>query len=228
MPRKSIPAEVTRRLFMDSAGYCQNPDCLRELFPEEMGGLTHIAERAHIIPYGNGPRIEQKSDANFEVNSFDNLMMLCPSCHTIIDKNEKAYPRELLLGWKANHLAAIVKKQGIVEYATRKEVRQIIEAIMLENKSIWQTYAPIDGVYFEYDPESTSAQVWIKRVRSIILPNHFRIQNIIEMNTALMTSAEKIVFSRYKEHVRTLTERHIGEVSGGVVRYPTEMDGLFL
>lgn len=45
MPRKSIPAEVTRRLFTNSAGYCQNPDCLRELFPEEMGGLIHIAEK---------------------------------------------------------------------------------------------------------------------------------------------------------------------------------------
>ena len=76
MPRKSIPAEVTRRLFTDSAGYCQNPDCLRELFPEEMGGLTHIAERAHIIPYGNGPRIEQKSDATFDLNRFDNQRAL--------------------------------------------------------------------------------------------------------------------------------------------------------
>src|SRR5690554_614308 len=80
MARKSIPAEVTRRLFVDSAGYCQNPGCLRELFPKEMSGLMHIAERAHIIPYGNGPRIEQKPDANFDVNSFENLIMLCPSC----------------------------------------------------------------------------------------------------------------------------------------------------
>src|SRR5690554_3906811 len=170
MARKSIPAEVTRRLFVDSAGYCQNPGCLRELFPKEMSGLMHIAERAHIIPYGNGPRIEQKPDANFDVNSFENLIMLCPTCHSIIDKNEKAYPRELLLVWKTNHLAAIVKKQGIIEYATRKEIRQVIEAIILENKTIWQSYAPVDGDYFEYDPESTSAQVWKKRMRSIILP----------------------------------------------------------
>lgn len=226
--RKSIPTETKLRLFSAAAGHCQNPECLRTLFPAEMGGDKHIAEMAHVIPHGDqGPRHEDRPDENFNSDSFDNLILLCPTCHTIIDKDPSAYPRNKLLDWKANHLASLANKQGIIAYQERNKVRSAIISVMAENKAIWTEFAPTDGHRFNYDPESESAKTWSQRMRSVILPNHFRIQAIIQANLHLMNEDEYKAFAKYKEHVRGLSERHICGVSGGAIRYPVAMDGIF-
>lgn len=225
---RHIPAKEKYRLFSSSAGYCQNPDCLCELYPKEMGGQKHIAEMAHVIPYGKGPRDEQRPEGGFDVNSADNLILLCPTCHTVVDKNDSAYPRSILLGWKENHLSSLAAKNGIIRYSLRLDAREAIHGLMEENKAVWRLYAPCDGIYFEYDPESTTASIWGQRVRSVILPNLYRIQSIVEMNTHLFKEGESIIFGELKEHIKTLTDRHVVEKPGGVARYPKGMNGLFL
>lgn len=226
--RKHISTDTKLRLFSEAAGYCQRPECLRPLFPAEMGGNKHIAEKAHVIPHGKtGPRHEEMPAGDFEVDSFENLILLCPTCHTIIDKDPGGYSRGTLLSWKSNHLAALAHKQGIRTYDERGQVRDAIVAAMAENKAIWNEFAPSDGAYFEYDPESEAAKTWTQRMRGVILPNHFRIQAIIKANLQHMTEAERHTFSRYQEHVRGLSERHVCGVAGGAIRYPAEMDGVF-
>jgi hypothetical protein len=226
--RKSIPTETKLRLFSAAAGHCQNPDCLRPLFPAEMGGDKHIAEMAHMIPHGDqGPRHEDRPDKDFNSDSFDNLILLCPTCHTIIDKDPSAYPRNKLLDWKTNHLASLANRQGVISYQERKQVRDAVISVMAENRTVWAEFAPVDGRLFNYDPESESAITWTQRMRSVILPNHFRIQAIIQANSHLMNAEEHEVFAQYKEHVRGLSARHICGVAGGVIRYPVAMDGIF-
>ena len=62
-----IPENVERRLYAESMGRCMNPDCRKELFCLQ----GDIIERAHIDPYC------QTAD-----NSFENLVVLCPNCHS--------------------------------------------------------------------------------------------------------------------------------------------------
>lgn len=91
--RKHISAETKLRLFSAAAGHCQRPECLQPLFPAEMGGDKHIAEMAHVIPHGEtGPRYEERPAGEFEADAFENLVLLCPTCHTIIDKDPDGYP----------------------------------------------------------------------------------------------------------------------------------------
>lgn len=226
--RKSIPTETKLRLFAAAAGHCQSQGCLRPLFPAEMGGDKHIAEMAHVIPHGDqGPRHEDRPDEDFNSDSFDNLILLCPTCHTIIDKDPSAYPRNKLLDWKANHLASLANRQGVIAYKERRQVRDAVISVMAENKAVWAEFAPSDGRLFNYDPESESAKTWLQRMRSVILPNHFRIQAIIQENSHLMNAEEHEVFAQYKEHVRGLSARHICGVAGGAIRYPVAMDGIF-
>ncbi|PCF94104.1 HNH endonuclease [Vreelandella nigrificans] len=226
--RKHIPAETKLRLFSKAAGHCQHPDCLEPLFPAEMGGDKHIAEMAHVIPHGKtGPRHDERPAGEFEADSFENLILLCPTCHTIIDKDSGGYSRSTLLGWKSNHLAALANRQGIRSYDERGQVRDAVITAMTENKAVWNEFAPSDGASFEYDPESETAKTWVQRMRGVILPNHFRIQAIIKANRHHMTEAEQQTFARYQEHVRGLSERHVCGVAGGAIRYPAEMDEIF-
>ena len=71
MDRISISENVKRRLFAESMGKCMNPACEKDLFI----GDGDIVERAHIIPY-----------CKTADNAFENLIILCPNCHTQFDK----------------------------------------------------------------------------------------------------------------------------------------------
>src|SRR5687768_6852457 len=77
--------------------------------------LTHestkaspVGQQAHIKGENSGkgkkPSArydqEQSDDAR---NSYGNLILLCPTCHTIIDKNEEEYTVERLLSIKELH-----------------------------------------------------------------------------------------------------------------------------
>lgn len=226
--RKHISAETKLRLFSEAAGHCQRPDCLQPLFPIEMGGDKHIAEMAHVIPCGeSGPRHEERPAGEFEAESFDNLILLCPTCHTIIDKAPDVYSRSTLIGWKINHLVALACMQGIRTYDERDQVRGAVAVAMAENRAVWKEFAPVDGLNFEYDPESDAAETWEQRMRAVILPNHFRIQAIIKANVNHLTEAEQHIFAKYQEHVRGLTERHVCGIAGGAIRYPDNIDRIF-
>ncbi|WP_296252040.1 HNH endonuclease [uncultured Stenotrophomonas sp.] len=226
--RKHISTETKLRLFSEAAGHCQRRECLQPLYPAEMGGDKHIAEMAHVIPHGEmGPRHEERPAGEFEADSFENLILLCPTCHTIIDKDPDGYSRGTLLGWKSDHLAALANKQGIRAYDERRQVRDAVIAAMAENKAVWEEFAPSDRSNFEYNPESEAAMTWVQRMRGVILPNHFRILAIGKANQRHMTEGERQTFARYQEHVRGLSERHVCGVAGGAIRYPAEMDGIF-
>jgi hypothetical protein len=226
--RKAIAAATRLRLFSDSAGHCQKPDCLDPLFPVELGGDKHIAEMAHVIPHGEvGPRYEDRPDGDFDPDTFENLILLCPTCHTKIDKDPESFPRHILLEWKQNHVANLAAKQGIRSYEDRAQARAAIADIIAENKAIWDKFAPEHGSDFEYDPESESAQAWMQRMRSVILPNHYRTQAIIKANLGLATDDERRAFAEYQEHVRGLAERHVCGVAGRAIRFPRAMEGIF-
>jgi len=226
--RRAIPNATKLRLFAAASGHCQKPECLDPLFPAEMGGDKHIAEMAHVIPRGDaGPRHEDRPTDDFDVDTFENLILLCPTCHTKIDKDPEAYPRSILLDWKANHLARLALKQGIKAYGDREQARAAIAGIQAENRAIWEQFAPEHGSEFEYNPESGAAATWDQRVRSVILPNHFRALAIIEANLGLATADERRTFAEYQEHVRGLSERHVCGVAGRAIRFPGSMEDMF-
>ncbi|MEM5663013.1 HNH endonuclease signature motif containing protein [Bacillus toyonensis] len=69
---RNINTNVERRIYAESMGRCMNPECKVELFKES----GDIMEKAHIIPY-----------CDTKDNSYENLIILCPNCHTNFDKN---------------------------------------------------------------------------------------------------------------------------------------------
>ena len=226
--RPAIPAATKLSLFAAAAGYCQNPHCLRRLFPERYAGRFHIAEMAHVLPWSSqGPREEAQTD-NIDRHSFDNLILLCPTCHTEIDKAPDSFPRELLLEWKRGHLAALNRSNGIKRLDSRDAVAEAIAAKLAENFGIWDRYAPGgDGKDHTYDHNADVHDQWSSLVKSRIIPNHHHVLAIIETNLHLATPSDVRTLGQYKEHVRGFTARHILDDFSPVVRYPKDMEKLF-
>jgi hypothetical protein len=146
-----IKKEVERELWARSAGRCQFDGCNKILYKSSITQETvNLAQKAHIYsfsedgPRGWGPFFSNKK----ELNSIDNLMLMCHGCHVKIDHNESRYPADLLQRWKLEHEQrihivseiAVDKKSHVVFYGAnigeQKSLIQKDEAIsaMFPNK----------------------------------------------------------------------------------------------
>jgi hypothetical protein len=96
-------SEATKRVIVsESGGFCVNPDC-RAVLVEKLGvGATWLGECAHIRGERPGARRFDANMSSDERNADGNLLALCPSCHTKIDKPgaEAHYTVSMLLRWK--------------------------------------------------------------------------------------------------------------------------------
>ena len=223
---KASPDPHTKlRLFADSGGYCQNPGCLRGLFVDADGANIHIAEMAHIFAANNdGPRAKVELSPE-ERGAYGNLILLCPSCHTIIDKAPESFPDVMIAEWKRSHLRRIAAAFGAVEYESRAATRCAIEPLLDENRAVFEQYGPL-GEY-RLNPESEMADVWARKVRSLILPNNRKVLAILKANRRHLRPEEREVLERFRQHVDDLEARHLGE---GVVAvgatFPEEMSNI--
>ena len=207
---RANPDQQTKlRLFADSAGFCQHPECQRGLFVEIDKTRLHIAEIAHIFSAADkGPRAKILLTAE-ERAAYENLILLCPVCHTIVDKAPDEHPDDLMVNWKSNHVARISAVFSVVNYTDRRSVRSAIEPALSENRLIFDEYGPHNKCRF--DPESELAQVWRQKVLSRILPNNRKILLILDTNRCQLRDRELTTLEQFRQHIYDLEARHVGE-----------------
>lgn len=101
--RDTIPAKIRLKLWINTAGRCQFNGCN---IPLHKNSLTlsdgNFGDFAHIIgASSDGPRGNSESK-DLQID-YDNLMLMCKSCHNEIDNNADKYPISLLQNWKKEH-----------------------------------------------------------------------------------------------------------------------------
>lgn len=101
--RISISSTEQKILFAKSGNICAFPGCDLPIIAEVGDENKPLAEIAHMIAYeDNGPR----SDPNLSVkdrNKASNLILLCPTHHTLIDKFEHQFNIYVLREMKMQH-----------------------------------------------------------------------------------------------------------------------------
>lgn len=107
-----VSERVRRELWRLANGMCQM--CRRELDPGA-AGRTPTAQAAHNVALSDhGPRADPTLPIEAR-NAVSNLLLLCSTCHDIVDKNNgEAYTVEELSGLKAEHetWTAALRKAG--------------------------------------------------------------------------------------------------------------------
>ena len=181
----------------------------------------HVAEVAHIVAASdNGPRANVNLDSEFR-RSYNNLLILCPTCHTIVDKAPEKHPCHQLMQWKRDHTLKVMKAFSITCYDSREDARRAIDPLMEENFHIFKRFGPNNE--YRFDPESEYAQVWKRKVLSSILPNNRRILLTLDKNRTLLAPDEKWVFEEFRQHVMDMEERHLGNLSTIGQQFPPRM-----
>ena len=223
---KASPNRITQqRLFADSGGYCQNPECTNPLFIEVGTENFHIAEMAHIFSATDGgPRTNEKLSKEAR-GKYENLILLCANCHTAIDKAESSYPAELISEWKRKHVQRLRDLFGVKRFTTRGEALDFIAPVMRENKTIFDHYGP-EGEH-SLNPESEVAKIWKRKVRSEILPNNRKLLSMIMENSHLLSDEEVSLVDLYRLHVSEFESRHLGYADVVNARFPQAMENIF-
>ena len=102
---RKYPLSDIKILYGLAAARCAFPACRKELVLEETSAdqTKQIGHIAHIVAHSaNGPR----SDTSYpkeKLDTYENWILLCPTCHAIVDTHEKQYSTEMLRNLKTEH-----------------------------------------------------------------------------------------------------------------------------
>jgi len=204
----------SKLLWGRAAGICSNPQCKRDLtviLAEK--GSYNIGEMAHIIPRSvGGPRGQEQPGAD----TYDNLILLCPTCHTHVDKGPTQYPRDLLLRWKSEHEKGIREVGASLKFNDVAKLKAAITRVLQENFHIWKSFGPQSNIASS-DPGSNASETWGLRKLDAIIPNNSKIINMIENNLELLSEQQYEAFLSFKSHAIAFEQNQYSRLDN----YPT-------
>lgn len=100
---RSVPSQVRLFLFVRAGGRCQFDGCNRYLIEHHLTRTEgNFAEMAHIWAFSEqGPR--GHGAQSVEPHELSNLMLLCPTCHKLVDSDAQQYTVKVLRKHKKAH-----------------------------------------------------------------------------------------------------------------------------
>lgn len=221
--RVSLSTATKRRLWAESSGYCQNPECGLYLFQNDD---VDFAEMAHIIAATRGGPRDGSSQEMTDVDRahHTNIAVLCANCHTLVDKSPEKFPADQIRHWKARHIDAQQRAFGTPVFSTRNPARSYIEPLLQENRSIVSSYGPADDSI-----SAEHAQSWRHHATRTIIPNNQKIDRVLRANRALLTTQEQQTADAFSIHQVEFALRHLlGDYDAGMSRFPNRMDNILI
>lgn len=222
--RVTLSQDQDRRLFAESAGTCLLDSAL--LFVDGAGRSVNIAERAHVIAHSDiGPRADT-GVSGAQRGDPENIVLLCPSCHTQADKLPEEYPADMLLGLKAARAAAVARVGGVPTFRSRVDARRAVESLLERNWVLFDQYGP-DGEDGSL-PSNEAATKWSRLVLNEITPGNDVITAIVDLHPHLTTPADRRAAELLRAHNNDLREKHSGRtIEAPAKRFPQEATNIF-
>ena len=192
----------SKLLWGRAAGICSNPSCRADLTAIlQESNSYNVGEMAHIIAKSEGgPRGEQSGGSD----KYDNLILLCPTCHRHIDKSpEGTFTVDQLHQWKLDHETAIRSSMSEVIFDHLDDLKAQVSRLLMENHMIWEQYGPESKIAKE-DLGSNAYHIWNLRKFNTIIPNNQKIINMIKANIKLLSTDEYKSILLYENNAKSL------------------------
>jgi len=151
-------------------------------------------------------------------NSYDNLILLCPTCHEMVDKAEDVYTVEVLRRKKCEWEDEVARRLIEKCPTTLTELCRAITRLLAENYEIWHGYGP-ESEEAQRNPLSNMARFWEYRKLDTILPNNKRIINLLEVCKEWMPLNLYRLGCKFKEHA-AMFERNCYSPIDNAARFP--------
>lgn len=204
MSSRYINKDVEKRLYAESMGRYMNPACMKKLFSEN----GDIVEKAHIDPY-----------CKTADNTFENLVVLCPNCHTDFDKNNVFTPEEVL-SWKKKRREE-VERIFSKKFSSFEELKKAVVPLLEENKAIYENY-------YLHNNKSLWNKFEIK-----VLQNNQNLKLLFSANLNLIQRSQNKSYSNLKyiqlfmSHVEEFESTRSDDEKTREVLFPKEINSMF-
>lgn len=153
--KATISSKDQKLLWGRSLNRCAFTDCAQFLTEGNGSSGLVIGEMAHIVGEKPGAARWNPNVLPKVLNSYANLILMCPTHHTQIDKNERTYTVEALLRMKEKRERQISTRVNV--YLTSDQVYSVLTALVTsadtEPKSLYVSVGTADFVC-----------PWIKRI----------------------------------------------------------------
>lgn len=227
----AISAKNTKILWAAAAGRCAFPDCREKLCADQAGTFAPytIGEMAHIKgERAKSNRHDPDQDLD-ERDAYPNLILLCPTHHTLIDQkeNEDTYGADRLLEMKAQHEAFISSRLDDPTFENKWEVAASIYHLLVENHEVWIAFGPLSDIARKNPNSEDAYAVWRSERLSTIVPNSRLMLASIEANKKLFSADEQAALAAFSLHARSYERWVADEVAyEAVVRFPKAFETL--
>ncbi|MBD9509923.1 HNH endonuclease [Ensifer sp. ENS10] len=223
----TITPKSIKLLWSGAAGHCSFEGCHERLcHPEAQGAAPYtLGEMAHIRGDKPGANRHDSSQTQAERDDYANLILLCPTHHTLIDKeqNEGVYTVDILLTMKQAHEAKVIARMAADTEPDRVTLSKQILTLIEENYQVWLTYGPMsDAARKEPHNEAVHA-IWTSERLSTIVPNNRTISAMLLKHRKVFESEEQAAISAFLLHARSYERWVNDEISYAAVRrFPQE------
>ena len=207
-----------------AGGICSKPDCTEDLTALLESGNYVVGEMAHVI--GRKPGARRSTPEGGE-DTYDNLILLCPTHHKHIDKApDGTYTIEMLQEWKRKQEELIRNAGKTKRFNNFQELRLEVCRILAANKAIYDAFGPLSEVA-DRDPNSNMYLIWELRRVDRILPNNRKILNILDANNDLIEDSKIMTaIEKFRIHAEAY-EKHVYHRLDSYPLFPSEFSEVF-
>ena len=193
----SIDDISIKKLWSQSAGLCAFPECKENCVKFLDKGSYIIGEMAHVIARKeDGPR----GVAGGGEDNYENLILLCPTHHTMIDKSPAGtFTVDQIHLWKKEHELFVKQRLEIPLLRNKQELLNYIAKKLIENKSLWQQYGPESETAI-LNPFSNLSEYWDFIKLQKVIPNNSMIKNAIQTYESFFNAEEYLISYNFIIH----------------------------
>jgi len=229
----AITNKSIKLLWSNAAGICSFYGCNERLSVEQAAGVTPytLGEMAHIKGNKPGSNRYDELQSDLERDSYENLILLCPTHHTLIDKaeNESEYTVELLHQMKNEHENFISNRLSTEAITNVEQLKDMISIYLSENHQAWDQYGPLSANARRNPNNDKVFALWTSARLSTIIPNNRKIAKILQENRMLFSRQEQRIVSRFITHVQSYETWVNDEIPyQAVLRFPKDFEALIL
>lgn len=226
-----ITNKSIKLLWSNSAGICSFRGCSEKLSVEDAAGVAPytLGEMAHIKGRKAGSNRYDQSQTDVERDSYENLILLCPNHHTLIDKpeNELEYTVDLLREMKSEHEKYISNRLAQEKFENVEQLKDRISIYLSENRQAWEQYGPLSDNAQRNPNNDQIYALWTSARLSTIVPNNRETAKVLQENRNLFSRLEQKVVSRFITHVESYEKWVNDEIPyQAVLRFPSDFDEL--
>ncbi|RON15936.1 HNH endonuclease [Pseudomonas brassicacearum] len=229
----AITEKSIKLLWSNAAGRCSFTDCDERLTVEQAASSAPhtLGEMAHIKGKNTGSNRYDEHQTDMQRDGYENLILLCPNHHTLIDKaeNEEKYSVEMLLEMKILHEACISSRLTSVNITNIEDLKTEISICLAENRQAWLQYGPLSENAQKSPNNEKLYALWLSERLTTIVPNNRVVTKLINKHRKLFHRSNQHIISQFLSHATSYEKWVNDEVPyQAVLRFPIEFENLIM